>query len=786
MKHSIALLFCLTACSLNLEIPDGIVVQCTSDDDCPTGSICDVRNECRSPEVAAKGVPGFDVSATQVTVNESGTPTTVTIRLTAQPASDVTLVLAADDESEVLISQNILTFTPSSFGIAQSVVVSGARDCLADGPITSHVIVSPAVSADPSYSGREAPDIEVITNDDVPSAGITVTPTSGLETNESGNGAQFSVVVACKPTASVSFSLASTDTSEGTISVTDLVFTTDNWAVPRLVNVAGKGDCEADGDVAYAIDIGAVTSDDPLYTNLDPPNVALINRDVAFGRINVAVNNGGLRTTEATGQDTFAVTLTCLPSANVTVPIATADSSEGTVNIASLTFTPANWNQAQSVIVTGVDDLFDDGNITYSVTVGTLSSADVGFNGLNPPDVNAVNEDNDTASVTVSPKTGLQTTEAGGSASFTITLGAVPTSPVSITIASSNTAEGTVTAGPLSITSMSPYSVTVTGVDDPVDDDNRPYTIVLGTIASGDPAFNGLAVDDVTVTNVDNDTAGFFDISPNLYVTEAGTTTSAKLALQTRPLADVNCSVTHEFGDNEIRVGATGTVNLTFSPGTQGNVQDAPVTGLADSDSTPVETVSVRTSCTSTDAKYNNLVYYITAFNIDPAVARRVYVTPAPGYTGAQVGTTANADSICQSNNPVGSGTWRAALANAAAGSVRYPCATAVCNWPFKPSYAYYWPLLDGIMGVSNAAATFSPNDWRNGAPNGSGFVSYGGFWTGLNGDFSQGANCSNWTNTSGTGGIGLERANSPSDGFGWSVVAANCSDARRLLCVEQ
>ena len=33
---------------------------------------------------------------------------------------------------------------------------------------------------------------------------------------------------------------------------------------------------------------------------------------------------------------------------------------------ASLTFTTANWNTAQTVTVTGVDDCLDDGDIAYS------------------------------------------------------------------------------------------------------------------------------------------------------------------------------------------------------------------------------------------------------------------------------------------------------------------------------------------------------------------------------------------------------------------------------------
>ena len=48
----------------------------------------------------------------------------------------------------------------------------------------------------------------------------------------------------------------------------------------------------------------------------------------------------------------------------------------------ALTFTPANWNQAQTVTVTGADDPLLDGDIGYGVDLET-SSADGDFDGVN-------------------------------------------------------------------------------------------------------------------------------------------------------------------------------------------------------------------------------------------------------------------------------------------------------------------------------------------------------------------------------------------------------------------
>ena len=50
------------------------------------------------------------------------------------------------------------------------------------------------------------------------------------------------------------------------------------------------------------------------------------------------------------------------PTADVTIALSSSDTTEGTVGPASLTFTTANWNVAQTVTVTGVDDAVVDGD----------------------------------------------------------------------------------------------------------------------------------------------------------------------------------------------------------------------------------------------------------------------------------------------------------------------------------------------------------------------------------------------------------------------------------------
>ncbi|MEQ1909419.1 MAG: hypothetical protein ABMA15_11380, partial [Vicinamibacterales bacterium] len=152
----------------------------------------------------------------------------------------------------------------------------------------------------------------------------------------------------------------------------------------------------------------------------------------------------GLTTTEAGGTATFTIVLTSLPTANVTVGLSSSNTAEGTVSPSSLTFTSANWNSTQTVTVTGVDDFVMDGSVGYSIVTAAATSADTGYNGLNPSDVTVTNTDNDTAGITVTPTSGLTTTEAGGTATFTVVLTSQPTANVTVGLSSNNTAEGTV------------------------------------------------------------------------------------------------------------------------------------------------------------------------------------------------------------------------------------------------------------------------------------------------------------------------------------------------------
>lgn len=101
----------------------------------------------------------------------------------------------------------------------------------------------------------------------------------------------------------------------------------------------------------------------------------------------------GLVTTEAGGAATFTVVLDRYPAAAVALSLASSNPMEGMVIPTSLSFTQANWNQPQIVTVIGLDDGVIDGNQPYTIMTGPADSADPAYNGIDPPNVSVINEE---------------------------------------------------------------------------------------------------------------------------------------------------------------------------------------------------------------------------------------------------------------------------------------------------------------------------------------------------------------------------------------------------------
>ena len=228
------------------------------------------------------------------------------------------------------------------------------------------------------------------------SPGITVSAaTPSTVTTEAGGSVSFTLVLNAAPTANVTIPISSDDPTEATVNISSLVFTPANWAIPQTVTVTGVNDFIDDGNVNYSVVLGAALSSDANYNGRDPADVSLSNQDDDTAGVTVSSPTPGNQTTESGGFVSFTINLNSEPLADVTIGISSSDTTEGIVDISSLTFTPANWSVPQSVTVTGVDDSLYEGNVSYTIVTGAASSDDLLYNGRAVADVSLVNVDDE-------------------------------------------------------------------------------------------------------------------------------------------------------------------------------------------------------------------------------------------------------------------------------------------------------------------------------------------------------------------------------------------------------
>ncbi|HJM95375.1 MAG TPA: hypothetical protein QF698_04820, partial [Candidatus Marinimicrobia bacterium] len=77
----------------------------------------------------------------------------------------------------------------------------------------------------------------------------------------------------------------------------------------------------------------------------------------------------GGHTSEAGTKSTIKVSLDHEPEDNVTVSVTSSNTNIATVNPATLTFTPGNYQQTQNIIVSGVDNTISDGHQPYAINL---------------------------------------------------------------------------------------------------------------------------------------------------------------------------------------------------------------------------------------------------------------------------------------------------------------------------------------------------------------------------------------------------------------------------------
>ncbi len=640
---------------------------------------------------------------------------------------------------------------------------------------------------------------------------------------------------------------------EGTVNKTSLVFDSTNYNIEQVVTVTSVDDLQLDGTVQYTIQMQNTVSTDSTYNGLNPRDVVIINQDQSIpGYVYTRFDATGGQTNKSTGATVsgfatdemnnmgtayshFTIRLRSKPSADVTLNFSTNNTAISEVATTSLTFTPTNWDTAQTVYVNGKSNGADggsgNGNVDYTIsfTVTTTDSSYSNPGTVARPTFVMRSCDNDgtheiqPCNLSGSPfgdsRGRLSGAEPSATTYMWLITKASPGSAVTVPLTSTDTTEGTL---PANVTiDSSNYNVLGTGTnrialshaDDALLDNSVNWDVTTGA-ATGGLTYNTA---DVLATTTDDEQRYTITKSGNTHENETTTATvEIYLAAQndSQVTMTVGCS---SLGDECLSVSPT---SITWNAGESGVgfKKTITVTGkddtFADGDVSFNVTFSVDSGSDPIFLGNNPSSQSIT--NVDnEQPGKAIYVT-ANSYNGEMSGIGGGADALCNGGTKpayVPSGTYKALMVRDAATDRRIATttgtdATGQTGWVLTANYHYY--LCTG-SGAANCSDEHKRLFVANSAalipfPMSIDFSGSDTFWTGMNVNMTPATqsstpakflddpdyrdNCAGWTYTN--------APNSPSPAYygqTWSknalgTVNSNtnvaCTSTYKLICVQQ
>ncbi len=565
-------------------------------------------------------VPGVTVTETggSTTVSEDGTVTdSYQVVLATQPSANVTIAVTSDDTDVATVDTNTLTFTSSNWNQPQTVTVTGVDDAVDQSADRTVSISHVATSADTIYGGIAVDPVSVTVSDD-DMAGVTVTETI-LNVEEGGSGT-YTLVLDSEPTQDVTIAVAPSSRSVATASPATLTFTADNWNTAQQVTVrAVDNSIVIPGLSVFNTGIHhTVTSSDDTYDGIEVASVRVAISDDDEVGVTVTETEGGTTVSEdGTVTDSYQVVLATQPSANVTIAVTSDDTDAATVDTNTLTFTSGNWNQPQSVTVTGVDDAVDQSADRRVSISHVATSDDTAYGGIEVASVSVTVSDDDEAGVIITETDGG--TVVGNADSrlredtYQVVLATQPTHDVMIAVTSGNVngarvkKSGGSEVGSLTLTFTpdtwnTAQTVTVIGYGNR--GDGRVSISHVAT--SDDTAYGGISVDPVSVAvaNVIR--------TPGSLRLEEGDSGTYTLVLATQPSADVTIALsgvlyTVTNHTNEVTFAPAA---LTFTADTWNTAQQVTVTAVDNDVVDSGEIIgAIVHEATSSDGTYDGISY---------------------------------------------------------------------------------------------------------------------------------------------------------------------------------
>ena len=559
---------------------------------------------------------GVNVSAAdRLTTSESEGSDVFSIVLKTKPTADVTIVISTDnaeygriDGAEEGSDKLVVTFTPDNWDTPQEIKVVGVED---DGAKNEsdhiyHVKFENTVSEDPNYNGLEIKDIEVINLDnDIADAFIDK---EKIETLENGDAVDIRVRLGLAPKELVKMYAVVYATKEAEDKSTEAVvvgesefaFDSENFKEGHVVSVKGLMDNRIDGDQDYFLRLRFDTED----SKYEGMKKWIEGKNIDTDEAGLKLEYEGLKISEDGDKSEISVTLASIPTADVTVAVATSNKREMSVSPASLTFTPDNWNVAQVVTLTGVDDVVIDGDQAVQASF-KLTSEDSNFNELeNTLDV--VNADNDVAEIVVA-STGAEYLEnSNATIEFKVMLSAQPSTGVDVKLKSSDESEVKILGQSLLVFTeenwSTPQTVILQVVDDGSADGTQTVHIDLSS-ASDDANFDGLKAVTQDYNILDNESASVTLTAAKTTLVPDAYSTSVSVALSAPPLSDVVVTL----NTTNAETAALSNNKLTFTVDNWNKPQSITVTDANPQKAKSAKSVETISAVAAGEGQYNGL-----------------------------------------------------------------------------------------------------------------------------------------------------------------------------------
>ena len=516
--------------------------------------------------VLVEKTKGVTISKTTLAFGEASSGR-YTVKLNSQPTQNVTVTPASGNTGVATVSVALL-FTTSDWNTAQPITVTGVNDNIINASARTTTITHTISGGD--YATLDITNKTVgvtLTDDDT--GGVTLSVNS-LTVGESGPTGTYTVVLTVQPSGNVVVTPASGNTGVATVSGGPLTFNSSNWTMPQTVTVTGVNDnidnaSDRSATITHTI-LGGGYNSVPVadvrvtLTDDDTKGVTISETTLAFGEA-------------SSGR--YTVKLNSQPTQNVTVTPASGNTGVATVSVALL-FTTSDWNIAQPITVTGVNDNIINASARATTITHTISGGDYATLDITNKTVRVTLTDDDTGGVTLSVNS-LTVGESGPTGTYTVVLTVQPSGNVVVTPASGNTGVATVSGGPLTFNSSNwtmPQTVTVTGVNDNIDNASDRSTTITHTILGG--GYNSVPVADVRVTLTDDDTKGVTISETTLAFGEAS---SGRYTVKLNSQPTQNVTVTPASGNTGV---ATVSVALLFTTSDWNIAQPITVTGVND------------------------------------------------------------------------------------------------------------------------------------------------------------------------------------------------------------